>query len=216
LEVVLLMRESSTLSALCYSRKRERDRERDELINSYAGWIGTVGAAHKGVPHPTLEDAATRLAAIAGTSTCHIAQSKEGILVPGVVRLLSPTLYHLYPTPFCRSFTSLRSKYPSISRLSPLAPLEARADNQWGPYRDAVFPGLWMNEGGQSSTGQLIDFVMSTHPAYPKLLAEAEKTGKNPFTLLGERLDRMRIEKGLETASTSLFLFCQWKSGVDE
>ena len=59
-----------------------------------------------------------------------------------------------------------------------------------------------MNEGGQSSTGQLIDFVMSTHPAYPKLLAEAEKTGKNPFTLLGERLDRMRIEKGLETASS--------------
>jgi ribulose kinase len=65
-----------------------------------------------------------------------------------------------------------------------------------------------MNEGGQSSTGQLIDFVMSTHPAYPKLLAEAEKTGKNPFTLLGERLDRMRIEKGLETASTSAFSFC--------
>jgi len=60
-----------------------------------------------------------------------------------------------------------------------------------------------MNEGGQSSTGQLIDFVMSTHPAYPKLLAEAEKTGKNPFTLLGERLDRMRVEKGLETASMS-------------
>jgi ribulose kinase len=64
-----------------------------------------------------------------------------------------------------------------------------------------------MNEGGQSSTGQLIDFVMSTHPAYPKLLAEAEKTGKNPFTLLGERLDRMRVEKGLETASMSPLLF---------
>lgn len=72
---------------------------------------------------------------------------------------------------------------------------------QWGPYRDAVFPGLWMNEGGQSSTGQLIDFVMSTHPAYPKLLQEAKETGKNTFVLLGERLDRMRKEKGLETAS---------------
>lgn len=72
---------------------------------------------------------------------------------------------------------------------------------QWGPYRDAVFPGLWMNEGGQSSTGQLIDFVMTTHPAYPKLLEEAKQTGKNTFVLLGERLDRMRKEKGLETAS---------------
>ena len=65
-----------------------------------------------------------------------------------------------------------------------------------------------MNEGGQSSTGQLIDFVMSTHPAYPKLLAEAEKTGSNPFTLLGERLDRMRKEKGLETASMSPLALC--------
>ena len=67
-----------------------------------------------------------------------------------------------------------------------------------------------MNEGGQSSTGQLIDFVMSTHPAYPKLLAEAEKTGKNPFTLLGERLDRMRTEKGLETASEATFTHSVW------
>lgn len=125
------------------------------VIDAYAGWIGTVAAGHEGVPHPTLDDAATRLAAIAGTSTCHIAQSKEGILVPGV----------------------------------------------WGPYRDAVFPGLWMNEGGQSSTGQLIDFVMSTHPAYPKLLDESKRTGKNTFVLLGERLDRMRQEKGFETAT---------------
>jgi ribulose kinase len=63
---------------------------------------------------------------------------------------------------------------------------------------------MWMNEGGQSSTGQLIDFVMATHPAYPRLLTEAEKTGKNPFVLLGERLDRMRQEKGFETASEQL------------
>jgi hypothetical protein len=103
LEVVLLMRESSILSALYYSRKKEGDREREERRGanySYAGWIGTVGAAHEGVPHPTLEDAATRLAAIAGTSTCHIAQSKEGILVPGVVRLppLNHCLLHSVPS----------------------------------------------------------------------------------------------------------------------
>lgn len=165
---------------------------------SYAGWIGTVGAAHEGVPHPTLEDTATRLAAIAGTSTCHIAQSKEGILVPGVVCLLS-----CFPP---RSFFIAQLSRNGTEPHSHPFPPHARANKQWGPYRDAVFPGLWMNEGGQSSTGQLIDFVMSTHPAYPKLLAESEKTGKNPFTLLGERLDRMRFEKGLETASTSLFL----------
>ena len=192
------MRECSILSALhppCQLAREGRGAD-----NSYAGWIGTVGAAHEGVPHPTLEDAATRLAAIAGTSTCHIAQSKEGILVPGVVRFLYLSPHRYNPLPH-----SLPCPVPSPSLRSGITSTfpQGPADNQWGPYRDAVFPGLWMNEGGQSSTGQLIDFVMSTHPAYPKLLAEAEKTGKNPFTLLGERLDRMRTEKGLETASTS-------------
>jgi hypothetical protein len=102
--------------------KRERKREAN---HSYAGWIGTVGAAHEGVPHPTLEDAATRLAAIAGTSTCHIAQSKEGILVPGVVRLLFHFLSIISPPSRSvasptRWFFSLRSQIlPSLSfRLS--------------------------------------------------------------------------------------------------
>ena len=60
-----------------------------KLTKSYAGWIGTVAAvsAPEGEKPPTsapsLDEASSRLAAIAGTSTCHIAQSKEGILVPG-------------------------------------------------------------------------------------------------------------------------------------
>jgi ribulose kinase len=78
-------------------REKDKRKKEREANNSYAGWIGTVGAAHEGVPHPTLEDAATRLAAIAGTSTCHIAQSKEGILVPGVVRLLFSLLSLISP-----------------------------------------------------------------------------------------------------------------------
>ena len=72
---------------------------RRKANDSYAGWIGTVAAAHEGVPHPTLEDAATRLAAIAGTSTCHIAQSKDGILVPGVVRPLYLSFSSFSPLP---------------------------------------------------------------------------------------------------------------------
>lgn len=59
-----------------------------------------------------------------------------------------------------------------------------------------------MNEGGQSSTGQLIDFMVTTHPAYPKLQAQVKETGKNMFELLGERLEVMRKEKGVDTAST--------------
>lgn len=36
-----------------------------------------------------------------------------------------------------------------------------------------------MNEGGQSSTGQLIDFVITTHAAYPELQERAKQEEKN-------------------------------------
>ncbi|SCU85982.1 LANO_0C06260g1_1 [Lachancea nothofagi CBS 11611] len=63
------------------------------VIDAYAGWVGTV-AARTDVPIPALTksdqdkvgiDRATgRLAAVAGTSTCHIAMSRDPIFVDGV------------------------------------------------------------------------------------------------------------------------------------
>ncbi|EFA09750.1 FGGY carbohydrate kinase domain-containing protein [Tribolium castaneum] len=35
----------------------------------------------------------------------------------------------------------------------------------WGPYFSAMVPGMWLNEGGQSATGKLIDHVIDSHPA---------------------------------------------------
>ncbi|ODA80926.1 hypothetical protein RJ55_03886 [Drechmeria coniospora] len=62
------------------------------VIDAYAGWIGTVGAKvdlgsdelNANVPHNDLSQAFTRLAAVAGTSTCHLAMSKHPVFVPGV------------------------------------------------------------------------------------------------------------------------------------
>ena len=32
----------------------------------------------------------------------------------------------------------------------------------WGPYYSALIPGLWLNEGGQSASGSLIDHIISS------------------------------------------------------
>jgi len=120
------------------------------VIDAYAGWIGTIAAPMPdiGSHNVDLQESRFRLAAIAGTSTCHIVQSREPVFVPGV----------------------------------------------WGPYLHAIFPGYWMNEGGQSSTGQLLDFMLETHPAWPKLLEMSKQKGINHFVLLNDLLDEQMKE----------------------
>ncbi|KAJ3987591.1 Pentulose kinase [Lentinula detonsa] len=128
------------------------------VIDAYAGWLGTVAGRYKdnGILSdaiPSIDESRHRLAACAGTSTCHIVQSREGVFVNGV----------------------------------------------WGPYKDPVFQGWWMNEGGQSSTGQLIDFMIKTHPAYPRLQKIAEEHKSNIFSVLQDLLQKMKEENGVES-----------------
>ncbi|KAI9844273.1 MAG: hypothetical protein M1837_005683 [Sclerophora amabilis] len=62
------------------------------VIDAYAGWVGTVGAKVSlgdeelaaGVAHNDKSQAFSRLAAVAGTSTCHIAMSPDAVFVKGV------------------------------------------------------------------------------------------------------------------------------------
>ena len=62
------------------------------MIDAYAGWIGTVGAKveltedelDSSVPNNDVSQAFSRLAAVAGTSTCHLAMSRDPVFVPGV------------------------------------------------------------------------------------------------------------------------------------
>ncbi|THV00590.1 Pentulose kinase [Dendrothele bispora CBS 962.96] len=123
------------------------------LIDAYAGWMGTVGARYEDngkliETKPSIDEARHRLAAVAGTSTCHIVQSRDGVFVNGV----------------------------------------------WGPYKDPVMTGWWMNEGGQSSTGQLIDFMITTHPAYPRLVEMGKEQQKNIHVVLQEILQAAKKE----------------------
>ena len=62
------------------------------VIDAYAGWIGTVGAKvnlsdetiNSEAAKNDVSQAFTRLAAVAGTSTCHLAMSEKPVFVNGV------------------------------------------------------------------------------------------------------------------------------------
>lgn len=61
----------------------------------------------------------------------------------------------------------------------------------WGPYRDVIFPGRWMAEGGQTATGQLLKHVLKSHPAFKGACALAETANLNIFQYLNSRLREM-------------------------
>lgn len=63
----------------------------------------------------------------------------------------------------------------------------------WGPYFGVSIPGLWMNEGGQSATGALLDHVIRTHSA-----------GRDPTVAMHasiiRRVSELRNEEGSNLA----------------
>jgi len=59
----------------------------------------------------------------------------------------------------------------------------------WGPYFGAMMPGLWLNEGGQSATGALLDHVLDWH-------AEGRALIGNRHQLIAQRLGEMLAAEG--------------------
>lgn len=71
-------------------------------------------------------------------------------------------------------------------------------DGVWGPYYSAMIPGLWLNEGGQSATGALIDHVIFSSSHAQGLKEEAEKKDSTVYELLNNRLTQLANERGFE------------------
>ncbi|KAM7444684.1 hypothetical protein ABFA07_006777 [Porites harrisoni] len=67
----------------------------------------------------------------------------------------------------------------------------------WGPYYSAMVPGLWVNEGGQSVTGKLIDHVIETHVAYPELKEKTEKSGSSIYEELNRHVTALAEKREL-------------------
>ncbi len=56
----------------------------------------------------------------------------------------------------------------------------------WGPYFGAMLPGWWLNEGGQSAAGSLIDWTLRQNDAWPALESAAHATGRSIYAVANE------------------------------
>lgn len=67
-----------------------------------------------------------------------------------------------------------------------------------------------MNEGGQSSTGQLLDFMVESHPAFPHVKELAKEAGMHHFQYLSNMLEEMKTAQNapfLSYLTRNLFLY---------
>ncbi|XP_065359162.1 FGGY carbohydrate kinase domain-containing protein [Calliphora vicina] len=69
----------------------------------------------------------------------------------------------------------------------------------WGPYRSAIIPGYYLNEGGQSAAGLLLDHVIKTHPQYMHIKMKLNDN-EHIYTYLNRLLKSMAKERGLDDA----------------
>lgn len=128
-------------------------------IDAHAGGIGLFGLNTEGsLSDDQLERS---ISLICGTSSCHMAVSKDARFVPGV----------------------------------------------WGPYWNAMVPEMWLNEAGQSATGALINFIISSHTFGPALKQEAKDAETSVYALLNARIEALERGKLPGTITANLHVF---------
>jgi FGGY-family pentulose kinase len=74
----------------------------------------------------------------------------------------------------------------------------------WGPYFSAMIPGLWLNEGGQSATGALIDHIIFNHGATESMIKASKEDGITPYGVLNRKLAELTKGEPLHTLTQSL------------
>jgi FGGY-family pentulose kinase len=71
----------------------------------------------------------------------------------------------------------------------------------WGPYYGAMIPGMWLNEGGQSATGSLIDLVIKNNSSFMRIAKDAKAAGVDIYAYLNGVVQEMKGQGGPAIAS---------------
>ncbi|GAN02346.1 pentulose kinase [Mucor ambiguus] len=79
-----------------------------------------------------------------------------------------------------------------------MSPKPIFVNGVWGPYRSVMVGDMWCAEGGQSSTGQLIDFIVNTHPALAEAKQRSAEKNLNIYAYLAQHLVVLQAQRGLK------------------
>jgi FGGY-family pentulose kinase len=60
----------------------------------------------------------------------------------------------------------------------------------WGPYYGAMIPEMWLNEGGQSATGSLIDYVIRNNSSYHEIETMAKEAHLDIYEFLNQEIEK--------------------------
>jgi FGGY-family pentulose kinase len=64
----------------------------------------------------------------------------------------------------------------------------------WGPYPNAMIPGLWLTEGGQSATGSLVDHMIR-NTSYEIIVQKAKANAQTMYEYLNSLITRLKEEE---------------------
>lgn len=62
----------------------------------------------------------------------------------------------------------------------------------WGPYYNAMVSKMWLNEGGQSTYGSLLDYTLKSHSYYNTILKEVDGVHNKVYDVLNKEVERLR------------------------
>ncbi|XP_055373287.1 FGGY carbohydrate kinase domain-containing protein isoform X2 [Condylostylus longicornis] len=67
----------------------------------------------------------------------------------------------------------------------------------WGPYKDVIFPNFYLNEGGQSAAGALLDHIVFNHPQYKFIVSKLDEN-ENIYNYLNNVLQKLAEQNGFD------------------
>lgn len=102
-----------------------------------------------------------------------------GVRIPGEDAAPTRRLAYIFGTSAC-SMASTKDATP--------------VSGVWGPYFNAMLPGLWLNEGGQSAAGAALDHLVHLHRDAPTLAEEAAARGRTLIAHVADHAARLAPE----------------------